>query len=118
MFARLKQLGLAALLVLLPLQGYAGAVGPLLCLVNAEARDVHSHSHAHYPAPGANQSHDQDNGGAGEPAIHHLCCQLSAPVIPSVGKVPAVADLPLFLPSFSLLDTLHIPERPRRPPRA
>lgn len=124
MFAPLRRFALLLLLVLLPLQSTAAAIGPILCM----SEDVH-HGAASAPAD-AHHAHDQTAGGEHEHqhggsddsgnkgAGGHLCCCNFATAAPvSLAALPR-ADLPVFEPSLSLLATLFVPEQPQRPPRS
>jgi hypothetical protein len=125
MLARLRFFVLVALLFVMPLQGVAAAIGPLLCLASGKAHaHVAEHVHQgqgsgahHHEHPGSLQHNSDGETGSGEFA-GHLCCQLTVPTLPATAAGSLHADLPRYQSTLSLIATLHIPERPQRPPRA
>ena len=116
----IRKLALAALLLVMPLQGMAAVVGPLMCSsdghhsVQAAAGD-HEHGGSDH---GSGHSHTGDSSGGTSDGAGHLGCHHAFFGVPVSFGQAARSDLPVFQTTLSLLATLHIPELPQRPPRA
>jgi hypothetical protein len=121
---RLRLLVLFVLLLVLPLQGVAAGLSSLLCAASAEhgkehAVHMHHHGvvdHAHPASP--DQHSSDDSGTSTADWTGHLCCHASVPGAPVSAKTAAQPALPAYQPVITRLATLHVPERPQRPPRA
>jgi len=128
MSAVLKKLALLALMLLLPLQGMAAALAPILCLGDSSHHSARADTHAQAPAGDHHTANDhgtpqhQDgNAPADKNSGKHagnLCCCHFAAVAPVTIETLPQADLPIYQSSLSLPATLHIPELPQRPPRS
>jgi hypothetical protein len=108
------------LLMVVPLQGMASAMHALACVPNGEPASAAGHSHG---AHEQHATHDhgtphQHSGDAGDgDHVSHQCCHhFSSAAAPSFGTAANI-DLPVYLSSLSLLETLFFPEQPQRPPR-
>ena len=118
MFKRFFKVLALALLLVLPIQGIAAALGPVLCASSdghhSMAMDGHSHADE-----GAPHSHDTNDGPAADEGVStHLCCHHFSAGVPTVFE-----DFPELSPtrvsrSIILSHTLFVPEQPQRPPRA
>ena len=114
---------LLVLMLLLPLQGVAASVMPLLKSGSKTSAGMPCHEHqAARPAAQQAASHipghtaPADNTSDGD-ATSHLCCHLVFTGAPA-GVVPAAAHKFADVSRFVLpLATLYIPDSPDRPPR-
>ena len=110
----LKNLVLAAALLVMPLQGVAATLSVLLCHGDAQIHATHvngGHDRGTY------QHSDQDEDSAtGNSAFHPCHNTVSAPLV--VTLLAAAPDFPVraFMP-YPLHD-LFVPEQPQRPPLA
>lgn len=119
---RLQRLLLMVLLMVLPLQGMASAIHALACTPESGHASMaaadHSHAGEHGHAAHDRGAPHQHPAGTGDSdhASHQCCHHFSSAAVPSLAN-PAHADLPVFISSISLLETLFFPEQPQRPPR-
>lgn len=114
------QTRLAALLLMLvlPLQGLAASLSPMLCHTEehhaaAAGASGHDKSHQHHgtdTVPVGEQNDTSDYAG-------HLCCSIAFAAVPMVtaGTTPLKPTLHTFPDPVS--PPLFVPERLRRPPR-
>jgi ABC-type Zn2+ transport system substrate-binding protein/surface adhesin len=117
---------LAAALAVMPLHGVAAALAILLCHGDAEVHAMHvsaaqGHDHeGHSHDAGHQHDHgvtsDDDSGGSGN--FFHLCCNLTASVLPTVNLSVTLPDFPVHVFVPDPLHDLFIPDRPQRPPLA
>ena len=127
MFISVRRIALLAFVFLLPLQGLAAAVAPVLCLGGSghhdathagtptHAQESHDHdSHAH--GSHAHKHGDSDTSPTGETAGHMECHHVFSGVAVSFPPI-APPTLPVFQTTISPAATLYIPELPQRPPR-
>jgi hypothetical protein len=120
---RLRHVLLFALLLVVPLQGTAAAIGPLLCLLTAEHAAAYGASHRHHAhAPdhrhdGSGFAHEHEGQQGAMDHAGHLCCHYSAPAGPTMLELRPQPDWPLFDSHISLISMLHVPDLPQRPPR-
>jgi hypothetical protein len=106
-----RKLVALVLLSVIPLQGAAAASLSVLQCSPATADAVNS--------PDSDDGAAREPGDIGDNAIHDpFFCHQSVSGIPVILRANAVPDLPVFVPSVSLLSTLFIPEQPHRPPFA
>ena len=110
----LKNLVLAAALLVMPLQGVAATLSVLLC-----------HGDARIPATHATGGHDrsayqdsnQDEGNPTDNSAFHPCHNtVSAPLV--VTLLAAAPDFPVRAFAPDALYDLFVPELPQRPPLA
>jgi len=110
----LKQLLLVAVLLVMPLQGFAAALANLLCHPAAQVHAVHANGGEDR---GAHQDGDQDQDRTGGNSVWHSFhgTVFAAPV----AALPATArDFPVRASAPDLLHDLFFPEQPQRPPLA
>ena len=117
MFTRLFKVLALSLLLILPIQGIAAALGPILCAGSDghHSMGVDSHSHGDDGVP---HSHDNKDGPVSdESAVSHLCCHHFSAGVPFAFE--ELLDLTPTLASRSVVPPhkLFIPEQPQRPPR-
>ena len=119
MFTLTRKLALLALLLVLPLQGLAAVIGPLMCLNGGEHHSMQTAAPDHEPGAGHHGSSPQDSSDkSGGDLAGHLECHHGFSGVPMSFEPAPRSDLPVFQTTLSLLATLHIPELPQRPPRA
>src|SRR5687768_6655705 len=118
MSARLKKLALLTLMLLLPLQGMAAVIAPVLCLGDNSHHGAEADTHAHGQPGNQQTAHDHgtphEHGNAPEDKSSgkhpgHLCCCHFAAAAPVTIETLPQADLPVYQSTLSLLATLHIP---------
>jgi hypothetical protein len=89
----------------------------------AHAADEGPAGHAVQTTPDAHALHDhgtpQQHSGSDSDANYagHLCCHHAASAATFTLLTIGNTDLPVYLSSLSLLETLFFPEQPQRPPR-
>ena len=110
-----RNLILLGLLLILPIQGMATALGQVLCDVS-EHHSAQAHSHAQHDH-GTPHDHESDGTTTGQDHAGHLCCHHFSAAAPNSLDSAPNTDLPVFQSALSLLWTLFIPEQPQRPPR-
>ena len=119
MFMPIRKLALLALLLVLPLQGMAAVIGPLMCLNGGEHHSTQTASHDHEHDAGHQKAGAQDSSDkSGGDLTGHLECHHVFSGVPVSFESAPRCDLPIYQTTLSLLATLHIPELPQRPPRA
>jgi hypothetical protein len=117
MLMSVKRIAVLALLFVLPLQGLAINVAPVMCLsggdhhhaiasTSDDAAEHHSHSH----------NHEKSDSSTSDVAQHLECHHVFSGVPVSFPPFTA-PDLPAFQATISSAATLYIPELPQRPPR-
>jgi hypothetical protein len=124
----LRRFFLLMLLMAVPLQGTASAIHALACAPGAghasAATADHGHS-AERSEPGTHDHASHDHGaphqhpadsGENEHAGHQCCHHFSSAAAPTTRHAGDI-DLPVYLSSLTLLETLFFPEQPQRPPR-
>lgn len=119
---RLHALLIALLLIALPLQGIAAFTPVAACTGHPAAKNG---SPAQHHAPAVATHHDaalpDHHQGDADPAKTtggHTCCHHVVSAVPPL-LITSPPEAPqIFVARISLLDTLFIPERPQRPPRA
>lgn len=106
------------MLLLLPLQGLAAVVTPMLCLAGTHHESMAvaapvQHEGCHEAIADTDPSAP---GGTHGNMANHLCCNfvLSVFALPLVEPPGLASATPLYVPSFLLL---FVPELPQRPPR-
>ena len=117
MFARLFKVLALSLMLILPVQGIAAALGPILCASSDGHQSMAAHTHVHGD-DGATHTHDnQDSPVSDEGASGHLCCHHFSAGIPVAFE--DLLDLTPTLASRSVVPphALFVPEQPQRPPR-
>lgn len=119
---RLRRFLLMVLLMVLPMQGMAAAIHALACTPESGHASTAAADHSHAADQGhaahdhgAPHQHPADTGDS-DPASHQCCHHFSSAAAASLDN-PAHVDLPVFVSSISLLETLFFPEQPQRPPR-
>lgn len=115
-----RKFALLALLLVIPLQGMAAVVGPLMCSSGGHHSTAAAADADHGYGGSDHQSahnHTGDTTSSGD-AAGHLGCHHAFFGIPVSFEPLVRSDLPVFQTTLSLLATLHIPELPQRPPRA
>jgi hypothetical protein len=101
-------------LLLLPLQGLAAALSVFACIAAADSQQSAGLSVHTYDNWSGDGHHDEiNNDRSGHTSCHHAFTGL-----PAIVTVNLPSELPAFESSLTLLFTLHVPERPQRPPRA
>jgi len=110
----LKELVLAAALLVMPLQGVAATLSVLVC--DGEAQMHAMHASGGYDR-GTHQNSNQDEGSTSGDSADHPCHNtVSGPLVATL-----LAAAPEFLVRAFALDTLYdlfVPELPQRPPLA
>jgi hypothetical protein len=114
MSLRMKNLVLAAALLVMPLQGIAETLSALLC--NGDALVHATHANGGHDR-GTYQHGSQDEGSTtGHPAFHPCHNTVSAPLV--VTLLTATRDFPVRAFAPDTLYGLFVPEQPQRPPLA
>jgi hypothetical protein len=104
-----RKLAAFILLLLIPLQGAATPMLSVLQCSPAAAGAAYS--------PNSDDEAAQKQGDVDGKAIHDpFFCHQSVSGIPVIPRLSAMSDLPVFVPSVSLLSSLFVPEQPQRPP--
>src|SRR5688500_8714814 len=118
MFSRLFKILALSLLLILPIQGIAAALGPILCASPHGHHSMGAESHSHGD-DGVPHSHSHDNDGpvSDEGTASHLCCHHFSAGIPVAFE--DLLELTPTLASRSVVPphALFVPEQPQRPPR-
>jgi len=121
MFTGIFRILTLSLLLILPIQGAAAALGPIVCALSEGHRSMgmDGHSHSDHSDGSTSHSHDNSDGPVSdEGASGHLCCHhFSAGVPVAFEKLPDLAPT-LVSRSIVLSHKLFVPEQPQRPPRA
>jgi hypothetical protein len=106
-----------SLLLILPIQGIAAVLGPIVCSSDGHhSMAVDGHSHAD---DGMSHSHDKTDGPVADEGVSgHLCCHHFSAGIPVTFE--HLPDLSPTLASRSIVSSykLFVPEQPQRPPRS
>lgn len=119
MFPRFLKILALSLLLILPIQGVAAALGPLLCAAADGHHSMGGDGHSQQSNEGTPHSHDKNDGPAADEGVSgHLCCHHF-----SAGFPVAFEELPDLSPtlvsrSIILSHKLFVPEQPQRPPLA
>ena len=118
----LPRLLLTLILMVMPFQGVAAAIHGLTCAPDSAHAGTSAPGHSHEGHHG-HAGHDHGTphqhpagDGSAEPAGHQCCHHVSSAAAPAILEL-AAADLPVYLSSLKLLETLFFPEQPQRPPR-
>ena len=110
----LKELVLAAALLVMPLQGIAATLSLLLC--HSEAQKLAMHANGGHDR-GTYQDSNQDEGGTSGHSSSHPCQNtVFAPLV--VRLRAAAPDFPVRAFAPDTLYDLFVPELPQRPPLA
>lgn len=115
-----KKILVMALLLVMPLQGFAASLSHLLCSSSsAIEKTVSSHHHGGDSNEGTPHEHN-DSGSSNDNNSHagHLSCHQLSSALPSVAVTVSASNLPVFVPTISVLPSLFFPEQPQRPPLA
>lgn len=111
MFDIVRKIAALVLLSVIPLQGAAAAALSVLQCSPAAAGAVYS--------PNSDDGAAQEPGDFGDNPSHDpFFCHQSVSAIPVTLRSHAALDLPVFVPSVSLLSSLFLPDQPHRPPFA
>jgi len=112
---------LAALLLMLvlPLQGLAASLSPMLChteehhaaIDRAHGDSNDHHHHGTDTVPAGEQNGTADYAG-------HLCCSIAFVAVPMVTAGTSPLEPTLYTSPDAVSPPLFVPERLRRPPRA
>jgi len=110
----LKELVLAAALLVMPLQGVAATLSVLVC--DGEAQMHAMHASGGYDR-GTHQNSNQDEGSTSGDSAHHPCHNaVSGPLVATL--LAAAPDFPVRVVAPDTLYGLFVPELPQRPPLA
>jgi len=112
-----KKILIMALLLVMPLQGFAASLSHLLCSSSSAAEQMLS-SHHHDAGDDSIALHDHDDGNNGKSHAGHLSCHQLSSAIPSISTALSVGDPPVFEPAVFVFPSLFFPEQPQRPPLA
>lgn len=106
------------LMLILPLQGLAASLSPMLCHteahhVAADSAPGHDKGHPHHgtdTVPAGEQNGTSDYAG-------HLCCSIAFAAVPMVSAGTTPLEPTLYTSPDPVSPPLFVPERLRRPPR-
>lgn len=114
-----KKILIIALLLVMPLQGFAASLSHLLCSSSSAAEQTLS-GHHHDAGDDSIAPHDRDDGGndSGKSHAGHLSCHQLSSALPSVAVTVCASNLSVFVPTIFVLPSLFFPEQPQRPPLA
>ncbi len=105
----IRKIAALVLLLFIPLQGAAAASLSVLQCSPAAAGVAY--------APNSDDGAAQGEGDSDGKAIHDpFFCHPSVSAIPVIPKTSPAPEVPVFVPSVSLLSSLFVPEQPHRPP--
>lgn len=107
MYSRLRRLVLTAALLIMPLQGVAATLSPLLC-------DMQAYANGHQDF-GAHHNSGQDDGGASGSSGYHPC-QYTVLALLVVAPLPTAPDFPVRAFAPDVLYDPFVPQQPQRPP--
>ena len=114
-----KQLVIAGVIAVMPLQGIASVLTVLMCHGDSQihaTRAVDDHHHHE----GADHQHDHGAAPGNESSTgdvsFHLCCNLAASVPPANTVETLLPDFPVRAALPAPLHDLFVPEQPPRPP--
>lgn len=113
-----RKLVLLIALALIPVQGIAATISPLLCRNDAAGHGappvnaVDGHDH------GARYDARQSDGGTASAQVDHPCCHPASCWLPSVTPSAGTPPFPAWIAVLDLPQSLHFPELYGRPPLA
>jgi hypothetical protein len=117
MHNRLKHIVFAVLLLILPLQGLAAALTPILCHSDEQQQTVVS-VQAHGSDPSSHEEPTSNHDGkAGADYSGHLCCHYPVGAMPVPFAAFADSGPSTYVSLPQVLPSLFSPEQQLRPPR-
>lgn len=115
MHNRLKHFVFAVLLLVLPLQGLATALTPILCHSDEQQTSVSVQAHG----SGASSQEEpvSDHEGKGADYSGHLCCHHPVAAMPVTLEAFSDSSPPIYVSDLPVWPSLFSPEQQLRPPR-
>lgn len=113
-----RKLAALLLMLILPLQGLAASLSPMLCHAaknDSAATSVADHGEAHNHH-GTDTAPAQESSGTSDYA-GHLCCHLVFSTVPAMAVNAALPESSVYSSPDPDSPPLFVPERLRRPPR-
>ncbi len=107
-----------ALLLVMPLQGFAASLSHLLCSSSsAIEKTISSHHHGGDSNDVTSHEHN-DSGSSNDSHAGHLSCHQLSSALQGVAVTVCAGNLSVFVPTIFVLPSLFFPEQPQRPPLA
>lgn len=107
-----------ALLLVMPLQGFAASLSYVLCSSSSAIEKTGSgHHHGGDGSDVTPHEHNDSGSSSNNSNSHAEHLQLSF-ALPSVAVTVRAGNLPVFTPTIFVLPSLFFPEQPQRPPLA
>lgn len=109
-----------ALLLVMPLQGFAASLSHLLCSSSSAIEKTDSSHHHDGDGSEVTPHEHNDSGSSNDGNSHagHLSCHQLSSALPSVAVTICANNPPVFIPMTFVLPSLFFPEQPQRPPLA